>query len=188
MFDIQKHRHNYFYNLATVVEELIPAEICDNLTDRVNTIIAQGLVDHVNHSGLGNDAVSDLGGVYNHHIFKGPDVRAHLPELNAIYHAITPLISLITCTDAIVSPYSLSDINIKAYPPGGGTLGLHYDTNGITVLLFLTDNNEAPLRMQINRSHPARKETWTEHKKYLQEREHSLSCREEKHFMTVNPL
>lgn len=59
MFDIQKHRHNYFYNLATVVEELIPAEICDNLTDRVNTIIAQGLVDHVNHSGLGNDAVSD---------------------------------------------------------------------------------------------------------------------------------
>lgn len=40
MFDIQKHRHNYFYNLATVVEELIPAEICDNLTDRVNTIIA----------------------------------------------------------------------------------------------------------------------------------------------------
>ncbi|ELC3720843.1 hypothetical protein RJE73_001842 [Salmonella enterica] len=165
MFDIQKHRHNYFYNLATVVEELIPAEICDNLTDRVNTIIAQGLVDHVNHSGLGNDAVSDLGGVYNHHIFKGPDVRAHLPELNAIYHAITPLISLITCTDAIVSPYSLSDINIKAYPPGGGTLGLHYDTNGITVLLFLTDNNEAPLRMQINRSHPARKETWTDHKK-----------------------
>ncbi|WP_285799872.1 ESPR-type extended signal peptide-containing protein, partial [Escherichia coli] len=42
------------------------------------------------------------------------------------------LISIITCTDTITSPYELSDVNIKAYPPNGGTLGLHYDTNGIT--------------------------------------------------------
>jgi len=165
MFDIQKHRHDYFYNLATVINDLIPSEICDNLTDRVNTIIDKGLVDRVKHTGLGNEAVSDLGGDYNHHIFKGPDIRSHLPELNAIYHAIVPLISLVTCSDAVVSPYPLSDINIKAYPPGGGTLGLHYDTNGITVLLFLTENKEAPLRMQIERSHPSKKEPWVENKK-----------------------
>lgn len=164
MFDIQKHRHDYFYNLATVVTDLIPAEICDNLTDHVNTIINQGLVNRVQHTGLGNTAVSDSGGDYNHYIFKGPDIRTHLPELNAIYHAIVPLISLVTCSDAVVSPYPLSDINIKAYPPGGGTLGLHYDTNGITVLLFLTENKEAPLRMQIERNHPSRKEPWIEHK------------------------
>lgn len=165
MFNIQKHRHDYFYNLATVITDLIPVEICDNLTDRVNKIIAQGQVDRVQHTGLGNTAVSDLGGEYNHHIFKGPDIKQHLPELNAIYHAILPLISLVTCTDTVVSPYSLSDINIKAYPPGGGTLGLHYDTNGITVLLFLTENKEAPLRMQIERCHPSKKEPWIEHKK-----------------------
>lgn len=165
MFDINKHRYDYFYNIATVIENLIPADICDNLTDRVNNIIAQGLVDRVKHAGLGTDAVSDMGGVYNHHIFKGPDIRVHLPELNAIYHAIVPMISMITCADAIVSPYPLSDINIKAYPPGGGTLGLHYDTNGITVLLFLTENKEAPLRMQIERKHPEKKEPWIEHKK-----------------------
>ncbi|HHQ6601133.1 TPA: hypothetical protein ACSTLW_001950 [Serratia fonticola] len=165
MFDINKHRYDYFYNLATVVENLIPAEICDNLTDRVNTIIAKGLVDHVNHSGLGTDAVSDLGGAYNHHIFKGTDIKAHLPELTAIYHAILPLVSMITCSDAVISPYPLSDINIKAYPPGGGTLGLHYDTNGITVLLCLTENKEAPLRMQIERHHPSKKDSWIEHKK-----------------------
>ena len=165
MFDIQKHRHDYFYNLATVINDLIPSEICDNLTDRVNTILDKGLVDRVKHTGLGNEAVSDLGGDYNHHIFKGPDIRSHLPELNAIYHAIVPLISLVTCPDAVVSPYPLSDINIKAYPPGGGTLGLHYDTNGITVLLFLTENKEAPLIMQIERSHPSKKEPWVENKK-----------------------
>lgn len=165
MFDIQKHRHDYFYNLATVIPNLIPDEICDQLTERVNKIIAQGLVDRVKHTGLGNTAVSDFGGDYNHHIFKGSDIKLHLPELTTLYHAILPLISLVTCTDAIVSPYPLSDINIKAYPPGGGTLGLHYDTNGITVLLFLTENKEAPLRMQINRNHPSKKEAWIENKK-----------------------
>lgn len=86
-----------------------------------------------------------------------------MPELNAVYHSILPLVSLITLKEAIISPYEQSDINIKAYPAGGGTLGEHYDTNGITVLLFLTTNKEAPLRMKIPRSHPAKGE-WIEHK------------------------
>lgn len=164
MFDINQHRHDYFYNLATVIEGLVPEDLCDMLAQRVNAIIGANAVNHVRHHSLGTDAVSDLGGEYNHHIFKGDDIRAHLPELTAIYHSLVPLVSLVTHTDTVVSPYPLSDINIKAYPPGGGTLGLHYDTNGITVLLFLTHNQEAPLRMQIERSHPSRKEPWTEHK------------------------
>jgi hypothetical protein len=162
MFDLRKHQHDYFYNLVTTVDSLIPNHICDQLAWRVNQVIADGLVDHVKHKAVGTSAVSDLGGEYDHHIFKGDDIRRHLPELAAIYHALLPLISIITCTDTIVSPYPVSDINIKSYPPGGGTLGLHYDTNGITVLLFLTNNREAPLRMQIERSHPSQKGQWIE--------------------------
>ncbi|MFC6299972.1 hypothetical protein GNF76_19100 [Pseudomonas sp. CCM 7893] len=164
MFDINQYRHDYFYNLATVIDGLIPEDLCDSLAARVNRIIAGEGVDWVKHQSLGTDAVSDLGGEYNHQIFKGDDIRQHLPELSAIYHALVPLVSLVTHTDTVVSPYPLSDINIKAYPPGGGTLGLHYDTNGITVLLFLTTNQEAPLRMQIERSHPSKKAPWTEHR------------------------
>jgi hypothetical protein len=164
MFDLKKHQHDYFYELATVIENLIPAQICDRLAEKVNSVIEDGLVDLVKHRALGTNAVSDLGGEYNHYIFKGNDIRKHLPELNAIYHAILPLVSVITCTDAVVSPYPVSDINIKAYPPGGGTLGLHYDTNGITVLLSLTENKEAPLRMQVERSHPSKKHPWIEHR------------------------
>lgn len=162
MFDINHHRHDYFYNLATVIGGLIPDDLCDALAARVNSIIAAQGVDWVRHQSLGTDAVSDLGGAYNHHIFKGDDIRRHLPELTAIYHSLVPLV---IHTDAVVSPYPLSDINIKAYPPGGGTLGLHYDTNGITVLLFLTTNQEAPLRMQIERSHPSQKAPWIEHRR-----------------------
>lgn len=164
MFNVNQHRHDYFYNLATVIDGLIPEDLCDALSARVNSIIEEQGVDWVKHQSLGTDAVSDLGGAYNHYIFKGDDIRRYLPELTAIYHSLVPLISLVTHTDVVVSPYPLSDINIKAYPPGGGTLGLHYDTNGITVLLFLTTNQEAPLRMQIERSHPSKKEPWTEHR------------------------
>lgn len=165
MFDINQHRHNYFYNLETVIDGIIPDALCDTLRERANAIIQANKVDLVRHESLGTDAVSDLGGAYNHHIFKGSDIRQHFPELNAVYHSLVPLISLITHTDTVVSPYPASDINIKAYPPGGGTLGLHYDTNGITVLLFLTTNHEAPLRMQVERSHPSKKQPWVEHRK-----------------------
>ena len=165
MFDINQHRHDYFYNLATVIGGLIPDELCDTLARRVNSIMAVQGVDWVKHQGPGTDAVSDLGGVYNHHIFNGDDIRRYVPELTAIYHSLVPLISLITHTDTVVSPYPLCDINIRADPPGGGTLGLHYDTNGITVLLFLTTNQEAPLCMQIERHHPSQEKPWIQYRR-----------------------
>lgn len=170
MFNVNKHRREYFYDLVTIVERLIPFSLCDSLVDRVNRAIEADRVTLVQHKGLGTDAVSDLGGEYYHHIFKGDDVRSELPELVAVYHAILPLVSMITHTDTIVSPYPASDINIKAYPPGGGTLGLHYDTNGITVLLFLTTNKEAPLRMQVERTHPSKKNPWTEYRQIYAEK------------------
>jgi hypothetical protein len=163
MFPIQVHQKNYHYDYVTVVESLIPKNICETLRNRVNQIISSNLVTLVSHEGLGNDSVTDNGGKYLHHIFKGNDIRTYLPELVMIYHSILPLVSLITHTDAITSPYPQSDINIKAYPRGGGTLGEHRDTNGITVLMFLTTNKEAPLRMKIPRYHPS-KGKWIENK------------------------
>lgn len=52
MFDVQQHRYNYFYNMATVVENLIPEDICDTLVSRINELISEGAVDHVKHSGI----------------------------------------------------------------------------------------------------------------------------------------
>lgn len=75
MFNLNQHQYDYFYNLATVVENLIPEDICDTLAERVNSLIANGEIHHVKHSGLGNEAVSDLGGEYHHHIFQGQDIK-----------------------------------------------------------------------------------------------------------------
>ena len=163
MFQVNIHQHEYQYDYATVIDNILPSSFCEELKIRVNNIINSNLIPLVNHHGLGNDLVKDKSGKYYHHIFKGSDIKKHLPELSSFYHSILPLISMVTLKDAIVSPYEQSNINIKAYPAGGGTLGEHFDTNGITVLLFLTTNKEAPLRMQIPRSHPS-KGKWIEYK------------------------
>jgi hypothetical protein len=162
MFQIDKYRSSYHHDYVTVIPNILPKNICAELRKRVNDVIDQGFITLVDHQGKGTDTVSDSGGRYLHHIFKGEDVREYLPELTAVYHSLLPLVNMVTCSDVIVSPYPRSDINIKVYPPGGGTLGEHFDTNGITVLLFLTTNREAPLRLQIPRSHPSKKESWIE--------------------------
>ncbi|MDH0729553.1 hypothetical protein N5F23_02840 [Pseudomonas sichuanensis] len=90
MFDIDRHRHEYFYDMATVIEGLLPDAMCDDLALRVGSVIDERRVGLVQHSGQGTDAVSDLGGEYKHHIFKGDDVRRYLPELQAVYHALPP--------------------------------------------------------------------------------------------------
>ncbi|HEY4293842.1 hypothetical protein [Luteibacter sp.] len=162
-FDLTRHVRDYHYDYVTVVDEVMGSALCKTLRQRIESLIDKDQVRLVDHQGLGTEAVSDAGGRYLHHIFEGEDVRRHLPELTAVYHAILPMVSAITSQDVVLSPYPRSNINIKVYPPGGGTLGEHYDTNGITVLLFLTTNREAPLRMQIPRSHPA-KGQWIEHR------------------------
>lgn len=160
-FSLARHVREYHYDYVTVVEDVMDHGLCDVLRRRIERLIAEDEVKLVDHQGRGTSAVSDRGGRYLHHIFEGDDVRRHLPELTALYHAVLPLIASITSQDVVLSPYPRSDVNIKVYPPGGGTLGEHYDSNGVTVLLFLTTNLEAPLRMQIPRSHPSC-EAWIE--------------------------
>ncbi|HEY4145240.1 hypothetical protein [Pinirhizobacter sp.] len=161
-FNLSKHARAYQYDYMTVIDNVMPSTLCDVLRCRINKIIEDGKVAWVSHEGKGNADVSDAGGRYLHHIFQGDDVREHLPELTTLYHAVLPLVTAITNQDVVVSPHRRSDVNIKVYPAGGGTLGEHYDSNGITALLFLTSNKEAPLRVQLPRAHPSKQNPWVE--------------------------
>jgi hypothetical protein len=157
-FNLAKHVREFHYDYVTLIDHIMSKEQASSLVSRVDALIGSGQIKFVDHGGLGTGDVSDLGGRYLHHIFEGGDVRRHLPELVTLYRAILPLVATITSQDVVLSPYERSDINIKVYPAGGGTLGEHRDTNGITVLLFLTTNAEAPLRIQLPRSHPSKGE------------------------------
>lgn len=110
-------------------------------------MISSGSVPLVDHEGLGSKSELDGGGRYLHHLVDGAAIRVHFPELVMLYHGIRFWIQDLTLLDVVLSPYPDSDINIKAYPPGGGTVGPHFDTNGITVLVYLTSNTEGPLRL-----------------------------------------
>lgn len=163
MFELMKHQHEYQYGMRTVISNLLPVDLCLALQHRVKELSANGSVSLVNHSGKGTLSELDGGGEYLHHIFKGGDIRQYFPELVGAYHALLPIVSAVTCTKTLLSPYPESDINIKAYPAGGGTIGGHFDTNAITVLVYLTTNTEAPLEIEISRAHPSRPEGWVEY-------------------------
>lgn len=156
MLDLDRHRREYTYDLVTVLNGILPNVVCNTLVARIDSIISEKRIQLVDHFGKGTIRELDAGGRYLHHIFKGPDIRLHLPELEAAYHTLVPLVSAVTMQDVIVSPYPDSDINIKAYPSGGGTIGRHLDTNGITALLYLTTNSEGALMLDLERNHPSR--------------------------------
>ncbi len=158
---LAEFQNEYLYKLYLEIEGVIPKPVCREIFNKAKNLIDEGKITLVNHEGLGTDEELDGAGKYFHYIFKGGDIRDHFPELVVLYHCLLPQIALVTCSKAVLSPYRDSDINIKAYPPGGGTIGWHYDTNTITALLYLTSNTEAPLEMEIRRSHPS-KPDWVE--------------------------
>ena len=165
MYDLGMHQRNYHHDLYTVIPDVLPAPLCAVLADRARTLIKQGRIHLVNHAGTGTAVDLDRGGKYYHHMLLGEDVRTHMPEIVAVYHALLGQVAAITCGEAVISPHSDSDINIVVYPPSGGTMGAHLDTNGITVLLYLTTNTEGALALEIPRSHPSQAEDRIEEKK-----------------------
>ncbi|MBA1200930.1 hypothetical protein G7009_03925 [Pseudomonas capeferrum] len=54
MFDIHAHRREYFYDLMTVMPDLIPDGLCDGLARRINQVIDERKVMHVEHEGVGS--------------------------------------------------------------------------------------------------------------------------------------
>lgn len=152
---------NYIYSLFCEIPNIISKETNEKVFKRALQLIEENKVHLVDHKGLGTHDELDGAGAYLHHIFRGDDIRKWFPELVTLYYALLPLISWVTCTKTVLSPYPDSDINIKAYPPGGGTVGWHFDTNAITALVYLTNNSEAPLEMEIKMQHPS-KPDWVE--------------------------
>jgi len=154
MFEIERHRHEYLYNYVTVVPGVIPLETCNRLNVAIGDHIRDGVPRNVQHEGQGTRGELDYGGAYRHHLFDGSHIRAHFPYLMGVYQVLRPLVSLITCCDVVHSPYPVSDVNIKAYPSAGGTIGWHEDTNGITCLIYLTTNTEGQLLLDVPVSKP----------------------------------
>lgn len=65
-----------------------------------------------------------------------------LPPLSIYYRAWLPLVAAVTGQDVVLSPHRRSAISVVSYHPGGDEMEGHFDTNGISLLLYLTTNPE----------------------------------------------
>ncbi len=63
-----------------------------------------------------------------------------IKEIHTYYHSLVELLTLVTNQNIITSPYDRSAYYAKVYKSKGDEQGWHYDTNGLTVILYLTDN------------------------------------------------
>jgi hypothetical protein len=147
MFNISKLRNEYHYNYYTVLPEFLPDWLCKQLRDSAESLVNSGSVLFIDEVRAPSRLELEVGGRYRHYLIDGVTIRQQLPILTGIYHALLPFLKILTSENVIASPYPDSDINIKVYPPNGGTAALHKDTNWLTGLIYLTTNDEGALRM-----------------------------------------
>jgi hypothetical protein len=165
MFNINKHFHNYHYNKLTVIDNILPKDICQNVVERIERLVISKKVIDVNFKGVGTIDILDGGGEYKYKVMDMEKVIQYFPELVLFYYSMLPLISVITHTEVITSPHPGSEIVIKVYEGSGATQGWHYDTNAITALLYLTTNQEGSTSCKIQKHHPSQKELKTKIRK-----------------------
>ena len=86
-------------------------------------------------------------GVRRYTLLDGQVMRKHFRDLLLWYRAIAMWASVLCRRPVVVSPYIRSSVNIKIYEEPGSCQGWHYDTNPLTVVLYLMDA-EAPTVFQ----------------------------------------
>ncbi len=64
-------------------------------------------------------------------------------ELNDYYEKLVEILIQITHQEVITSPYERTAYYSKVYRNKGDEQGWHYDTNGLTVIIYLTNNQDS---------------------------------------------
>lgn len=93
-----------------------------------------------------NTSVGSMGEQGDYLVVDGEQTFELLDGLTALYEEFKPIVSFVGGKDVVSSPYPLSIVNAKVYRQGASQ-GLHYDTQPITCLLFVSHG--APLEIQL---------------------------------------
>lgn len=121
---------------GTMIPGLIPRDVALEWADRAAANVA---------SRVDRDSAEprnlDEGGAYHHAIADAHRTRQILPEVFGLYAALPVLLTELTGTEVICSPYPASAVTLKVYEQAGDQQGWHYDTNPLTALLILTDTD-----------------------------------------------
>lgn len=89
-----------------------------------------------------------IGGRLFYDLIDGVECESIVPTMVDAYRIMPALLSTVTRQDVIVSPYPRSKVCGKRYPAHGGQQGWHFDTNGITVVAYLSTNVDGATRVR----------------------------------------
>jgi len=115
-----------------VIDNALSVELCTGLASRCERL-AQDV-------GLLRKGAASRGGTSEYTVIDGFTVDAAFPELLAWYYSAKIIGELIWPDKMVLSPYKQSSINTKVYHSDNCSHGWHTDTNPVTALLYLTDN------------------------------------------------
>ena len=125
----------------TVIERAVPDWVAGTWCGIFEAYVATGArrVDIKDERGEVSDGI---GGRLFYDLIDGISCEKLAPDMLRLYRRLPASLRQITQQAVICSPYERSKVCGKIYPAGGGQQGAHFDTNGITVILYLTSNND----------------------------------------------
>lgn len=137
MLDLQRHIAEFQANFLTVLEGVLPDASVESVFDTLMASKPKGSVDI---DAPGDPDTLTFGGITRYDYFDYSDLLMLTPIVQGWYDALLPLVQAITGMKAIQSPYFDSSVLALIYRDNQGQQEYHYDTQPITVLLYLNDN------------------------------------------------
>jgi hypothetical protein len=142
-----QYRAEFLHQRFTVIDDVFGPQACMDLVQRAVDFIATKQCPLMEKSADPNAEKFTLG-EHKFHLFPINLVRKLFPEMEWVYHAWLPWLADLTAQDVIASPYQdegVNYINAKYYGPGG-SFDWHYDSQGLTCLIYTTDTvDDGPL-------------------------------------------
>jgi hypothetical protein len=140
MIDIDRHWKEFQHHYLTVLEGALPEASVADVFLALMCGTPNGRVDV--------DAPADpdtltFGGITRYDYYDYPGILRFAPTVRGWYDALLPLVQAITGMKAIQSPYFDSSVLALIYRDNEGQQEYHYDTQPITVLLYLNDNPDS---------------------------------------------
>lgn len=143
----QYHRNEYEHRGFTVLR-IVPDGVATRWGNLIRMAIESGRrgkrIDVKDDRG---EVAAGIGGRLYYDLIDGIDCEEIVPGMVDTYLTMPALLSVITGEDVVASPYPRSKVCGKLYPADGGQQGWHFDTNGITVLAYLTTNIDGATEM-----------------------------------------
>jgi hypothetical protein len=135
-------RQEYQTRGFTVIETAVVDWVAETWKRVFEAYVESGRARRIDVKDERGEVADGIGGRLFYDLIDGVSCEKLVPDMLKLYRRLPTSLCQITQQAVICSPYERSKVCAKIYPAGGGQQGAHFDTNGITVILYLTSNED----------------------------------------------